>query len=63
MMKFLILYREKGVDGWKSAKVAARDAVQAENYFFERRAKKYSAKCSAPVVVDVMIMSMRNMGM
>lgn len=54
MRKFVILYREKGVDGWKSVKVAARDAAQAEIYFSERRAQKYNA----PEVVDVMIMSM-----
>ena len=63
MMKFLILYRERGVDGWKSVKVAARDAVQAENYFFERRARKYNVPEKAPEVVDVMTMSMRNMSM
>lgn len=54
MRRFLILYREKGADGWKSVKVAARDAAQAEIYFSERRAQKYNA----PEVVDVMIMSM-----
>ena len=54
MRRFLILYREKGADGWKSVKVAARDVAQAVIYFSERRAQKYNA----PEVVDVMIMSM-----
>ena len=53
MKTFRILYREKGADGWKSVKVAARDAAQAEIYFSERRAQKYNA----PEVVDVMVMS------
>ena len=54
MKKFVILYREKGADSWKSIKVAARDVAQAEIYFSERRAQKYNV----PEVVDVMIMSM-----